>query len=381
LSGGSNAQTLFYSAGTDSGPYLLSVSISANTILKTNTTGPPVSSVFISLGVSGASDIVEVNYSGHKYYFISGSQILVYRDDNLTTPYLQIGGSSSGYAGDGEQAFAFLPPSSNSDVLFNYVTAIMYCVNDDGSNLRFFVIDSGNSAIRKLYPQSGGSSIGGDPHIRPLFGSTYLLPNDENIYNLFDSNESGDKKFTIKSKNWFLPNDIKQKDLANLSMDDSEIPILKGLWSEYTYMKYVSFNYGTEHVIIDMDTLQTVKYEENKVNTHELEIIEDDQTHNILSLSKISKSSKGMYDNMYNVYTTPSTTIERTIELNTSKYNLTFTLQRDTSSFGHRNNISLDIVFSEDCVESLTGCLISKKYISTSDCLIDQATNERHFKE
>lgn len=45
------------------------------------------------------------------------------------------------------------------------------------------------SYVYKLYVTDGGSPIGGDPHIKPLFGQIYDLPNVESCFKLLDNKE------------------------------------------------------------------------------------------------------------------------------------------------------------------------------------------------
>lgn len=59
--------------------------------------------------------------------------------------------------------------------------------------------------VIKLYP-SGGTGIGGDPHIMPLIGNLYTLDNNVKYVKMFE-NHNGLDKVIVVCETWFLPNE------------------------------------------------------------------------------------------------------------------------------------------------------------------------------
>lgn len=130
--------------------------------------------------------------------------------------------------------------------------------NMGGSNtLRFYTMSEPSATdLFKLYLTNGGSAVGGDPHIKPIFGAEYTLPHEPRCYRLFDSGPSDSdekERIVINCSCWFLDDDIKE---GWKRTHDDKLP----WWMmSQTYMRYLSIHIGEEQgLTIDLETLESV---------------------------------------------------------------------------------------------------------------------------
>jgi hypothetical protein len=63
--------------------------------------------------------------------------------------------------------------------------ALSFSQTGGTNTLRFYLLNNltvRNTVVAKLFLSSGGSQIGGDPHVTPIFGKIYDLPNDDGTF-------------------------------------------------------------------------------------------------------------------------------------------------------------------------------------------------------
>ena len=118
-----------------------------------------------------------------------------------------------------------------------------YNITSHGVNL---FISTQDGYVIKLYP-IGGTGIGGDPHIKPIFGDLYTLDNSIKYVKLFE-NYVGSSKIVITGETWMLPE-------LELEKFKHKKEIYKTM-TQYTYLKTIYIycdDFATE---IDADTLE-----------------------------------------------------------------------------------------------------------------------------
>lgn len=110
--------------------------------------------------------------------------------------------------------------------------------------------------------QCDGCETCGDPHIKPLIGKIYDLPDDDGIYNLFDNNSS--PRVVINTKLWSLP----KRQIARYR------EIYKGrniYWMIHkSYHKYISIRVDEELLVIDLENLSPVRCVDRLVSINSL---------------------------------------------------------------------------------------------------------------
>lgn len=182
----------------------------------------------------------------------------------------------------------------------------------------------------------------GDPHITPLFGKTYSLPHDEQIYKYFD-NLDKDERIVINCKLW-MPS---EKELV-------KSPYIKWWMFESSYLKYISIIYKTkdiyENVIIDMENLE--------INANTKHINVDDTKYN----------SKGIYSIVNKKYMKNKTSKYRNVSIKSRKHgNIKIKLLNDISIPDVRSSIEFEI--SNITENNACGCVIKESHCERVDNL------------
>ena len=243
-----------------------------------------------------------------------------------------------------------------------------FTVGQSGYGLKFFVstgVGSGYSAtnsgtsIIKLYPSTAPTltaSLGGDPHIKPMFSkTTYIIPNMLDCYNYFDSlHTEKNERFVINGKLWTIDYNF----IANVTDIKDELNIRKHikydniLQTDSGFNKYISLIYElngvTEHVIIDMESLDSVSYDDILVDKYEL--AKSDKQYNLFNISDTVT-----LDDKYKINITLNTIMFGLISITCFKYKY---------RKNHRNDF--DIAFeNNDNFMNAEGVIIDEKTLHT----------------
>jgi hypothetical protein len=250
-----------------------------------------------------------------------------------------------------------------NDLAINYLSNT-FTVGKSGYGLKIFLSTDVNptvynstitgSSIIKLTPSSAPSSahVGGDPHIKPLFDDTvYIIPNTLKCYNYFDSlDASDDERFIINSKLWiidynFIANMINIKDDINIINNIKYNNILS---TDSGFNKYISLIYKLydkiEYLIIDMETLLQVSYDDNLVNNYKL--IKTEQKYEYFNISNILEST-----DTYKINITINTIIFGKINIICTKYKY---------RKNHRNDFDIVFEYTNNLKKS-SGCIVDIK--------------------
>ncbi len=251
--------------------------------------------------------------------------------------------------------------SFNSDGSFNSTIILStlsqpntFTAGVNGRGIRFFVSDNAlfgyGLNIQKVYDSAIGSSIGGDPHIQPLLNDdVYILPNNNNSYNYFD-NFDNDERLIINSKQWVIDYNF----IANMTNISENKNINKYIKydnnSSYdsAFNKYIFIVFKNEHIIVDMESLNFVLYDEYKIKTYEL----CDDTDYILkcSVNEIFCSEID-YSNKYEYI--------RNIKINTKKFGaIDIKLSYYPYRKNHRNDFLMKIENCKNLSKNCSGCAI-----------------------
>ena len=207
---------------------------------------------------------------------------------------------------------------------------------------------------------SGGG--GGDPHIFPLFGKTYDLPNWDDTFLLLDNQQ--EDKLIVKGKCWYVPREIYEKDVETYIEDGvSKLEFLDFYRREkLTFFKYLKIEYNNEEYIFDMDSLKIKKY-----TSH------NDLENGTLPTKKRYKKSKSItitrpmkrYQLLFSKHVTRKSKFKysqnataREIIIKTKNNKVTLLLISDLQKIDLRNSIELTITSN---AKSFYGALIRKE--------------------
>jgi hypothetical protein len=198
--------------------------------------------------------------------------------------------------------------------------------------------------------QSGG---GGNPHIKPMFGNSYLLPHDENCYLLYD-NQNKNERVVVTAKCWFLPENLKNKSLFRNDFMDKT-----------TFFKYINIHYKSENLTIDMETLKPVKYTNMKdVNNIKLQFCENKTSIELSEFIEYKYALKDKYNLMKRMkYKIDFNGTTRLIKLG-DKYEISLIL--DLNCADHPNEIKLIKANYNNSI----GALVNEKYTKAINYLI-----------
>jgi uncharacterized protein YjbI with pentapeptide repeats len=210
---------------------------------------------------------------------------------------------------------------------FTYILLVKY-VNGAFSNNIFLIGNkiSGTTFSVKItdpgqYMIIGSNSVnsltGGDPHIKPIFGEKYLLPNEIRYANLLFDKEND---VTINCSVDFLkrkdfPKDIYSEDQWYESRDIDYI-------YDYTYYRNLYIKVNNEEILIDVDTLEVKELTPlNKIKYF------------------VTKPKVGIKSIIFNK-TYPLLDSTKMLKLFIDKYILTFITDTNTDE---RHHLSLDV--------------------------------------
>ena len=217
----------------------------------------------------------------------------------------------------------------NSGVIYN---STLYQIDESfdlGSYIKFTVKLLGSGGLEG--GPLGGGGIG-DPFIKPLYGESYYLPNDEDTYLLF-SNNSNIKVYT---KTWFAPID-------KIKM---------------SYMKYLIVDYNNERFALDIDTMQYVKLDNNyKYKLHMLETVNKP---NIKDLEIIELEKTTIIDHRGKKYKPSNKNKNINIIMKSRDYNLVLNIISDIEYKDLRNNVNIRFEgnIKEEMIKEFNGALI-----------------------
>jgi hypothetical protein len=208
------------------------------------------------------------------------------------------------------------------DVNFNFIdsfqltgvgvgtTFINYSTTPQGSYERFYI--SGD-LLRKLFFNNGGSAVGGDPHVKSLLNGSYMLPNEEKSYNLFD-NIDDVNRVIINCKCWFLLQDVINSYPLKLRH--------KMIFKNFTYMRYIQIIFNGKFIIIDLEGLKVL----------------NDKSVDGIIVQDVYENKSGLYNINGDKYRKKGTTLERIIIIN-SDIKITLSFAPENTD---RNNINLN---------------------------------------
>jgi hypothetical protein len=154
--------------------------------------------------------------------------------------------------------------------------------NSNNSTNPYYIIEDLSFNKIKVFTKSfsdiilGNSNSGiGDPLIKPIFGDSYYLPNDESTYLLLSNKDN----LNIYTKTW-IPTNIKDGTLS--------------------FMRYLIIHFNSERACLDLDTMNWVKVTENNYFNHSLKIIDNPQINNMnYSRNKFSNYMNDYYNKNY----------------------------------------------------------------------------------
>lgn len=191
---------------------------------------------------------------------------------------------------------------------------------------------------------------GGDPHIKPIFGSSYTLPHTEDTYMLYQ-----DKHIKVKGKCWFLPQNH-YNDRLNRILDIERKNKIKSYLDNSTFFKYVKIECFNNFIILDMDNLNMVYNSSNEdFNNHNLKCVPREiLNYKNMNISKIIRSKSGLHIKGNNIKNTDRT-ISRTININTPDRKVRFIVSSNRTDMLNRNSIKLDISGPKN---DISGCLV-----------------------
>ena len=210
------------------------------------------------------------------------------------------------------------------------------------------------------YLTVGGCSIG-DPHVKPIFGNWYTLPDEESTFLLLSS---PDDKIQMKGSLWFLPHELFEHKLEKFILRTSKfykIPKYQNALYQTTYFKYVQITCNKKSFIIDMDDLLFKTYDKDKLKTNTLETNNDMNIPNV-KISKIRRSKFGLHT-IQGDYLNKGKTIERIIEIDTLNEIVYIRLAKDRDNLIDRNSISVKISSNG---KKYYGAFVREEYILTN---------------
>lgn len=293
--------------------------------------------------ISGATlnsplDIVYVNSDSALYIVDSGNNSI--RRGTISGTTITITGSfTSGISSP--QAINY---SSSPGLLRFYVA-------NNGASTGLSFPSTGGTTIDKLYQTSGGSTMGGDPHVKGLMNTDYyILPINNDVYNLFDNNDEFDHlvvntqtqmysfekiAFAEEILKYFKEkNEVEYENAYNKIIPIYDNPEIY----DVSFMKYVSFLYKDIYFVIDMDSLELINNTSlifDKSNDF-LQPITKTKDHNFTKIKEVSF---------------------RLVSFNTKNGCVNFKLYRLYDRLNFRNSIELNMEVSKN--DKTTGLLIN----------------------
>ena len=233
-------------------------------------------------------------------------------------------------------------PSSTSYLLgvSSFPFTIGFSTTGGTNTLRFYTMsEPSNSALFKLYLTNGGSAIGGDPHLRTIFGETYFLPHEATCFRLFDNNPPFlEDRIVINCSCWFLDAEAKRKWRERSGFVPSYMEC-------QTYMRYVCLLFREERLIIDCETLDIVEFtNHSEVFTCQLpSLITKSKNGNVFELEPIFEYEKGLYNHNTKGFEKVGQTFARRIRITQSKdCKIQLTICSNTKS-ADRNNLDFHL--------------------------------------
>jgi hypothetical protein len=195
----------------------------------------------------------------------------------------------------------------------------------------------------KRFTFSGGSIIGmrdlvaaasGDPHVFPIFGKQYDLPNDESCYTLFD-NKNKDDPFVITTKLYKIPRSY---------WVENRIPA----FSRFSFFKYVCLQTKNEMMVLDVEAFSPVEYtnaEDMKANNlpakHE-KAFRNSDAFKIHAVQQDRFYFKSYYAEDSQLPLKPTFNGEyRDIDVKTKENVYTVRLYRDNTCINHRTEVRI----------------------------------------
>ena len=294
----------------------------------------------------GSSSINDVSFGTVTITFPAGSpqEITIDVSDNIGSITLGNAGVSSTINALSNLFAITLEPSGTvfSDYIFidisvNSTTNLVIYYNTGASTT--LITDNSNNSTTPYYNtltsqsirfftksfsdiilgnESGGGI--GDPFIKPIFGASYYLPNDESTYLLFDNKDN----LKLYTKTWFAPN------VAKMS-----------------FMRYLIFEFNNNRACFDLETFKWFKIDDQaKYLSHSLDIELGDILFDKLRITNKNKKSIRDY---YGKRFSPS--IENKvieIEFFLEKQNIRLEIIRDLKYKDIRNNVNFIINGSID---------------------------------
>jgi hypothetical protein len=187
-----------------------------------------------------------------------------------------------------------------------------------GTDIGFKVRFLGSGGLLGGEPTGGGGI--GDPFIKPIFGQSYYLPNDESTYLLFDNKDN----LKLYTKTWFAPN------VAKMS-----------------FMRYLIFEFNNNRACFDLETFKWFKIDDQaKYLSHNLDVELGDL---LFGKLKITNKNKKPIRDYYGKRFAPSINnkvIE--IEFFLEKQNIKLEIISDLKYKDIRNNVNFIINGSID---------------------------------
>jgi hypothetical protein len=180
--------------------------------------------------------------------------------------------------------------------------------------------------------ESGGGI--GDPFIKPIFGDSYYLPNDESTYLLFDNKDN----LKLYTKTWFSPDVIKM-----------------------SFMRYLIFEFNDNRGCFDLETFKWFKIDDrSKYLSHTLDVeLNDLLFNNIKITQKNKKPIRDYYGKRFNP-SADNKVIQ--IEFMLEKYNIKLEVISDLKFKDIRNNVNFIINgdIDKDTLGKYNGSFISE---------------------
>jgi alpha-tubulin suppressor-like RCC1 family protein len=212
-----------------------------------------------------------------------------------------------------------------------------YAIPNTDSHASIFFKESG-PANKLLINWRNSTIVGGDPHIKPLFGPKYTLENKENCYNLLDTLVKSPNKIVINAKCWFLPENL-LNDFKKINTNKQSLQFMQ----DYTFIRYISIMCGDEKLIIDMETLEPVQYtSENDVNSFKLETVKNNTKYKNIVIEDICEDANGLYSITHKHYRQFGETFTRNISIKNNDCTVHLTLSKDFTN-DDRNSMEIKI--------------------------------------
>ena len=249
---------------------------------------------------------------------------------------------------------AAISAASNTFTVGKSSYGIKLFVATEAASSQYHSMFSNGLYIYKIYPTTAPAEAetGGDPHMKPIFSdTTYVIPNTLNCYNYFDSlNTSIDERFIVNSKLWIIDYNF----IANVTNISDDVNIRDHvkyndvLETDSGFNRYISLIYKLngleEYLIIDMESLNCVLYDDILINKYEL--VKSDDKYRFFNISKIVTS-----DDQHKINIALNTIMYGTVSIMCIKYKY---------RKNHRNDFN--IVFADGTnLETSGGALLHIK--------------------